>query len=130
MDYRSLDEVLNKITLEQQRVENIVDRLDLEMGKLLNQPNNIQMTANERKNIANTCLEIAKKIRRYDTELNRIRDELNEDILRSKSTESKNDSSVNLILNNYYQTMCYMEYRLQNIQTEIEKIHNNAGYRN
>jgi len=130
MDYRSLDEALNKIILEQQRVENVVDRLDLEMSKLLSQPSTLQMSTNERKNIANTCLEIAKKIHRYDSELNRIRDELNEDIFRSKSSESKNDSSVNLILNNFYQTMCYMEYRIQNIQAEIEKIHNNAGYRN
>ena len=82
MDYRSLDEALNKIILEQQRVENVVDRLDLEMSKLLSQPSTLQMSTTERKNIANTCLEIAKKIHRYDSELNRIRDELNEYILR------------------------------------------------
>jgi hypothetical protein len=123
-DYNNLDNLLNKLSLEQKKVENLVDRLDLEINKILGNTSNMHLSVNEHKNMANTCLEVVKKLRKYDTELNRIRDELNEDMIRSKSSSTKNENSINLIFNNYYQTMCFMEYKMLQIQRDVEAINN------
>ena len=64
-EYKSLDSLLYKLSLEQDRVENMLDIIDTELTKALNERGS-STEASSKTNIGIKCLEIAKKVNLKD----------------------------------------------------------------
>jgi hypothetical protein len=63
-EYKTIDDSLNRLGLEQNKVENLIDIIDADISRILNESSGQGFThPSERKNIANSCLEIARKVK-------------------------------------------------------------------
>ena len=66
-EYKGIDDALNRLSLEQNKVENLIDIIDADLTKILNERSSQGFThPSERKNIANSCLELARKVNLKD----------------------------------------------------------------
>lgn len=109
------------MNLEQDLVESQIQHIESTVLKLLEKQEGGDFGENQQA-ITENCLHIFSNIKRFDTELNNIIGELNREISGGHENEEDMDRNINLAVNNYYNAISAIEFKLMKIQIEVNKM--------
>lgn len=99
-----------------------MDIIEGELNNAISKSSDIS-SLDKRQNIALKALDISKRVKKYDSEINRIREEINDEVLNETGEEAQPSQKLNIVLNNYFQTMIHLEVKLNSIQNELKTLY-------
>lgn len=121
-DHKRVDEALTKLSIEQSKVESMLDTFDKELSKVLDsrfgghQP----IAGLARDDVIKKFYGLIKTIKGYETEINKISEEIEQNITRNVSDDNKGlEAQLNLSVSSCYETIVALHARLIKIQNEI-----------
>jgi hypothetical protein len=117
--YAHLEQTVNRMSLEQDNLEVQIQSIEVTVSKLLEQEDS-KSPADQNQTLIDSCLKVFEQLRGYETDLGKIIDDLNKDVVGRGDGEADDASiSINLAVNNFYNAISSIETQLARIQVSL-----------
>lgn len=124
-DHSRVDEALAKLSVEQSKVENMLDTFDRELTKILDSRfgGNLSLDSLAKEDVIKKFYALIKTIKGYESEINKINNEVEQTMIRNATDEGKGlEAQLNICVSACYETIVCLNTRLIKIQSEIRAL--------
>lgn len=121
-DNKRVNEALVKLSIEQSKVESMLDNFDKELSKMLDSRfgGNQSIDALGKDDVIKRFYGLIKTMKGYESEINKISQEVEQGITKNASDDNKGlEAQLNISVSACYETIVGLSSKLIRIQNEI-----------
>ena len=117
---KNLERLVFQMGKQQELVENLLQSIDERISKLLIEAVNVGF--DQHQVASQNILKIFSSLKKYDTVLTNIIDQVNKEIVGKKITKDSSNQNLNITVNNYYNAISTIEMKLLKIQMNLSQM--------
>ena len=118
---RKLESLVYKLTLEQEQIEKQIQSIEITISKLLDEGGD-KINFDQHQIATEHCLQTFMSIKEYDQVLNRIIQDINDQVQESDLSNEQPNKNLNLAVNNFYNAISAIEFKLMIIQSTLSQL--------
>lgn len=116
--HSSLEQTVHRMSLEQDNLDTQIKAIEATVDKLLEREE-AKDPSQQNSALVDNCLKIFEQLRGHESDLTKIIDDLNRDIVGRGSDEADDGATLNLAINNFYNAISSIELQLAGVQLSL-----------